>query len=76
MVDCKENYKFDLGVEGLKLLARKVWKPILNIFPSLVSPLSKSLNSQDLIGNSPFCLSYSSCDVSLKNLVLDQLIIS
>ena len=27
------------------------------------------------ISNSPFCLSYSSCDVSLENLVLDQLII-
>ena len=25
--------------------------------------------------NSPYCLSYSSCDISLENLVLDQLII-
>ena len=32
-------------------------------------------NSQDLISNSPYCQSYSSCDVSLENLVLDQLII-
>ena len=32
-------------------------------------------NSQDLISNSPNCLSYSSCDVSLENLVLDQLMI-
>ena len=31
---------------------------------------SKSLN--DLISNSPYCLPYSSCDVSLENLVLDQ----
>ena len=33
-------------------------------------------NSQDLISNSPYCLPYSSCDVSLDNLVLDQLIIA
>ena len=30
---------------------------------------------QDLISNSPYCLPYGSCDVSLENLVLDQLII-
>ena len=33
------------------------------------------INSKDLIGNSPYCLPYSSCDVSLENLVLDQLLI-
>ena len=32
-------------------------------------------NSQDLVSNSRYCLPYSSCHVSLKNLVLDQLII-
>ena len=32
-------------------------------------------NTQDLISNSPYCLPYTSCDVSLENLVLDQLII-
>ena len=32
-------------------------------------------NSQDFIGNSPYCLSYNSCDVSLENLELDQPII-
>ena len=31
-------------------------------------------NTQDLINNSPYCLPYTSCDVSLENLVLDQLI--
>ena len=31
-------------------------------------------NTQDLISNSPYCLPYTSCDVSLENLVLDQLI--
>ena len=34
-----------------------------------------TLYSQDLISNSLLFLPYSSCDVSLKNLVLDQLII-
>ena len=29
-------------------------------------------NSQDLISNSPYCLPYNSCDVSVENLVLDQ----
>ena len=31
--------------------------------------------SQDLICNSPYCLLYNSNDISLENLVLDQLII-
>ena len=30
---------------------------------------------QDLMGNSPYCLSYSSYGVNSENLVLDQLII-
>ena len=34
-----------------------------------------TLNSQDLISNSPYCLPYSSCDVCLEKLVLDQLTI-
>ena len=34
----------------------------------------KLFNTQDLISNSPYCLPYTSCDVSLENLVLDQLI--
>ena len=37
--------------------------------------ISQPFNLQDLISNSPYCLPYSSCDVSLENLVLDQLII-
>ena len=32
--------------------------------------------TQDLISNSPYYLPYSSCDVSLENLALDQLTIS
>ena len=40
-------------------------------FKSALNPF----NSQDLISNSPYCLLYSSCNVSLENLVLDQLII-
>ena len=38
-------------------------------------PNFKPFNTQDLISNSPYCLPYSSCDVSLENLVVDQLII-
>ena len=37
--------------------------------------MSRPFNSQDLISNSPYCLPYSSCDVSLENLGLDRLII-
>ena len=32
-------------------------------------------NSQDLLSNSPYCLPYKSCNVSLENLVLDQLMV-
>ena len=35
----------------------------------------KPFNSQDLIRNSPYCLSYNFCDVCLENLELDQPII-
>ena len=38
------------------------------------SNFSKPFDSQDLISNSPYCLPYSSGDVGLENLVLDQLI--
>ena len=37
---------------------------------------AQPFNSQDLISNSPYCLTYSSCDVDLENLVLDRLIIT
>ena len=39
------------------------------------STMSQPFNSQDSISNSPYCLPYSSCDVSLENLGLDRLII-
>ena len=35
----------------------------------------KSFHFQDLISNSPYCLSYNSYDVSSENLVLNHLII-
>ena len=41
---------------------------------SVRSKILLSFNSQDLCSNSPYCLPYSSFDVSLENLVLDQLI--
>ena len=39
------------------------------------SNFSKPFDSQDLISNSPYCLPYSSCDVNLENLSLDQFVI-
>ena len=33
-----------------------------------------TLNSQDLVSNSPYCLPYKSCGVRLEHLVFDQLI--
>ena len=45
---------------------------IMTFFPLLWH--TETFNSQDLISNSPHCQSYSSCDVCLENLVLDQLI--
>ena len=37
--------------------------------------LVMAFHSQDLISNSPPCLTYNSHDASLENLVLDQLVI-
>ena len=49
---------------------------IIFLLPEVFVSLKCSpCNSQDLFGNSPYCLLYSSCDVSVENLVLDQLII-
>ena len=36
--------------------------------------LIPNLLNQDLISNSPYCLPYSSSDVSWENLVLDELL--
>ena len=38
---------------------------------SRVNPLTPKIS----FSNSPYCLPYSSCDVSLENLVMDRLII-
>ena len=43
-------------------------------FQSKFKNVNLIFNSQDLIINSPYCLPYSSCDISLENYVLDQLI--
>ena len=45
------------------------------IFTSIKRSPLLSFNSQDHIINSPYCLSYKSCDVSSEHWVLDQLII-
>ena len=47
------------------------------ISPSFFFFCMKAYNpSQDLIGNSPYCLPYNSYDIRSENLVLDQLIIT
>ena len=47
---------------------------IQSIHARRLNPLTPK--TQDLISNSPYYLPYSSCDVSLENLALDQLTIS
>ena len=38
-------------------------------------PSPQSFHSKDIICSSPYCLPYNSQDISLENLVLDQLIV-
>ena len=90
MVDSKENYKFDLGVRGLTDVLTAFWCPLRSVTEKTKTAMwnlfqfvlyDKKVKycwpcySQDLISNFPYCLPYNSCDVSLGNLVLDQLII-
>ena len=44
---------------------------MVSLLYTYFNPLTPKIS----FGNSPYCLSYSSCDVSLENLVSDQLII-
>ena len=60
------------GLLGLWILAKKWTHEPFSSRPFTL----KLFNSQDLICNSPYYLPYSSCDVSLEDLVLDQLIFS
>ena len=50
-----------------------VLSPSVTFLPSLL--LLEPFHFQDLISNSPCCLSHNSYEVSRENLVLDQLII-
>ena len=56
-----------------------LWKCLVNGMENMHTDVKgkelKPFNSQDLIHNSPYCQPYSFSDVSLENLVLDQLII-
>ena len=52
-------------------LFKQFWKDCSSSFVHHSEPF----HSQDLISNSPFRLLYNSYDVSLENLVLDQLLI-
>ena len=54
---------------------------VYSIYYSRISPqrtfsLTPCPHPSQLVLNSPYCLSYNSCDVISENLVLDQLIIS
>ena len=71
-------YNLFFGSTGLQGRLKKnskapgqVLSLVLISYESALNPL----NSQDLIGNSSYCLLCSSCGVSFENLVLDQLII-
>ena len=46
-----------------------------NMYPDVRVSRVNPLTSKISFSNSPYCLPYSSCDVSLENLVLDQLMI-
>ena len=67
----------DLGLmkKEPRLLGTSVRYPVINAGTNMYFYIPYPFNSQDLISNSPYCLPYSSCDVNLENLVLDQLII-
>ena len=56
----------------LILLSLILFSFIVWAFLLLCKKLVK-VNSQDLISNPSYCLPHSSCDVSLENLLLDQL---
>ena len=46
-----------------------------NMYPDVRVSRVNPLTSKISFSNSPYCLPYSSCDVSLENLVMDRLII-
>ena len=68
-----------LFVNPILATASNVYSAPVVIFTSTLQFISfveyQPFNFQDLISNSLYCLPYSSCDVSLENLGLDQLII-
>ena len=63
----------DLSPNSHNLLKGRIMKKDLG--SSRVTS-AQPFNSPDLISNSPYCLTYSSCDVDLENLVVDRLIIT
>ena len=60
--------------DGDEILGPNGWFPKVTELGIQVGVI-RSLNSQDLVSNSPYCLQYSSCDISFENLVLDQRLI-
>ena len=71
-----ENHKYINGQNWMN------WNPVISYKPSKLAwnlrdktAVVSSLYSQDLIGNSHYCLPYNSYEDISENLVLDQLII-
>ena len=64
-----------MGTQGLRQgsSGRVGGEGVWCILSAFFCPLT--LNSQDLVSNSPYCLPYKSCGVRLEHLVFDQLII-
>ena len=59
----------------VKIYFRSGQQSVLLLSPQVSTFNPFIFHSQDLVNNSPYCLPYNSCDVSLENLVLDQMII-
>ena len=59
----------------VKIYFRSGQQSVLLLSPQVSTFNPFIFHSQDLVNNSPYYLPYNSCDVSLENLVLDQMII-
>ena len=77
LLGCCDYLDFSFMVLNRKTTNICLWGWLTSNFSSQYYPwiTHSPFNSQDHIGNSPYCLPYRSCDVSLENLVLDEFII-
>ena len=70
----------DLWIDPILLKAQVTWLLLFWLWLPFLRyltlwPSAKPFNLQDLMSSSPYCLPYSSFNVSFENLVLDQSII-